>query len=589
MDQPRKEYPRPQFQRNEWMNLNGEWTYRFDFGQSGFERKWQNSRSFENTILVPFCPESILSGVTYTDYIPAMWYHRKVTISSDWKGKRIFLHCAGIDYACEIYLDGNLVAKHTGCVSPVAADLTKFVKFEEEQDLVIYVKDDPRSDIQPLGKQSRNYASRNCNYTRVTGIWQTVWLEAVSPYGLQSCRITPDYDNGAFSFQCSYYGMKRGLTLSIELLEEKSCVASCQVKATTAPCSLTLPSPREWNPDTPFLYDVILTVKDENNTVLDKVVSYAALRKVHIENNQFFLNNSPIYLRFVLDQGFYPEGVWTAPSDDALKKDILLAKEAGFNGARLHQRVFEERFHYHADTLGYLTWAEFPDWGMGFWQHFTTDPGNYFHSFRDYYAQWSAIVERDHNHPSIIAWTPFNETCKITDIEEHKRFLSDIYDLTKALDPTRPINDTSGYVHVKSDLWTAHNYASNAEELKRAMETEPVWMNFPDLEKDAYTGQPYFIDEYGGVSFLPPGRKAYAENSWGYGGGILAKEEDALQRISSLTDALLESTKVRGYCYTQLTDIEQEQNGIYYYERTAKFPMEKVYAIFSKKPSWSKW
>ena len=345
--------------------------------------------------------------------------------------------------------------------------------------------------------------------------------------------------------------------------------------------------PKEWNPETPFLYDIVLTLRDENGTVLDTVKSYAGLRKIHLENGRCYLNNQPVFLRFVLDQGFYEDGIWTAPSDEALKHDIELSMQAGFNGARLHQKCFDDRFHYWADKLGYLTWAEFPDWGMSFWQHFGPCNPDYQRSFRDYLAEWSAVVEQLANHPSIMAWTPFNETRAYYDAEEHRRFIADVYDLTRRLDPTRPVNDTSGYCHVKTDLWTVHHYAQSTTQLDEAINRQPVYMLEPEFEQSAWDGQPYIVDEYGGVRFIPEGREPFSKVSWGYNKDQLSQAETE-QRITDLTRTLTDNPRVAGYCYTQLTDIEQEQNGIYNYDRTAKFDESAIRKCFGYKPSWSR-
>jgi beta-galactosidase/beta-glucuronidase len=300
------------------------------------------------------------------------------------------------------------------------------------------------------------------------------------------------------------------------------------------------------------------------------------MRKVHIEGNKVFLNNEELYQRLVLDQGFYPEGIWTAPSDAALKRDIELSMKAGFNGARLHQKVFEERFHYWADRLGYLTWGESSSWG--------NDP-NDLASARLFLAEWQEIVVRDRNHPSIIAWTPLNETVVFSNPRQHRRFHRDLYALCKDLDPTRPVNDTSGYIHARTDLWTVHNYEQDPDKLKTMLipdRDKGVWRNHPEQEVD-YEGQPYLVDEFGGIKWIPEGRRAYADNSWGYGGAPQTVEE-FYSRLKGQVDAILSQGHIGGYCYTQLTDVEQEQNGIYNYDRSAKFDMRRIAAIFARNP-----
>lgn len=589
MNIPRSEYPRPQFERAEWINLNGTWSCAFDWSRSGEAKDWKNASSFENQITVPYCPESKLSGIGMTDFIEMMWYQRKIDIPSEWQDKQILLNFGGVDYKCIVYIDGTEAGNHTGGVSPFSVDITSLVTPGHSHNLVVQVEDELRSGLQPFGKQSPTFKSRMCNYTRTTGIWQTVWLEAVDRYGLKSCRITPDYDNGSFAFMPVFYNNKCGMQLEITLRDGDRVAASRKVAAgSSCVVSLAVADPHAWTPADPFLYDVEFTLFDNEDRVIDKVISYAGLRKIHLENGRYYLNNEPIFLRFVLDQGFYEDGLWTAPSDEALKKDIELSMKAGFNGARLHQKIFDERFHFWADHLGYLTWAEFPDWGISFWQHFGKTNPDYMRSFRDYFAEWSTVVERDVNHPSIIAWTPFNETRGFLDLAEHRRIQSDIYDLTRRLDPARPVNDASGYVHAKTDLWTVHLYAQQTETLNERVNTEPVYMYDPEIETPAWNGQPYIVDEYGGVSFIPEDRDPFADNSWGYNKDKLTREETE-QRITDLTAVLVNNPRVAGYCYTQLTDIEQEQNGIYNYDRTAKFDEKTIFKCFSMKPEWSRY
>ena len=582
----KKEYPRPQFERKEWINLNGEWSCSFDFSRSGDSKNWKDSTGFEQKIQVPFCPESKLSGIGFTDFIEMMWYHREITIPKEWEGKRILLHFGAVDYKSVIYLDGKEIGRHTGGVSPFALDVTETVKCGSVHQLVVRVEDYGRDGLQPLGKQSPWFDSRACSYTRTTGIWQTVWMEAVHASAMKQCRIVPDFDNGAFSFFPVFYQEPRNLNLTVSIFDNGTEVVSKTIKAGNgAILTLSVPDPKEWNPATPFLYDIVYTLSDGNG-IVDEVKSYAGLRKINIENGCCCLNNKPIYLRFVLDQGFSPESLWTMKDDAAIIRDIELSMNAGFNGARLHQKIFDERFHYHADKMGYLTWAEFPDWGISFWEHFQKANPDYNLSFRNYLTEWSSIVQRDWNHPSIIAWTPFNETCSIYNLEEHRRIISDVYDLTKLLDPTRPVNDTSGYVHVKTDLWTVHHYAQDPETLAEILKTEPVYMLDPKSEIAAWNGQPYIIDEYGGIKYIPEGRNPYATSSWGYNKVALNREE-TMKQINELTQTILKNPKVAGYCYTQLTDIEQEENGIYCYDRTEKFDMDEIRKCFSARPEWS--
>lgn len=579
--------------RRDWLNLNGIWTFSFDWGRSGMERGLQRAKGFEREILVPFAPESELSGVGYKDFIETMWYHRRIEIPAAWADRKVLLHFGGVDYHCEAFIDGVSVGRHWGGSVSFTFDITRKVKPGAVHDLVLYVEDDTRSGIQPVGKQSQRYGSYACHYTRTTGIWQTVWLEAVSPYGLESFHLVPDLDNRRFIITPKYHAVKPGLSLRVRLYDNGGVgigdqaaaigwateeelgteIAQAQVTAVDGiPVVIGHEDLKAWAPGNPYLYPLVLEVVDAGGQVLDRVYSYAGLRKVHIEGNQVYLNNEPIFQRLVLDQGFYPDGIWTAPSDAALKRDIELAQAAGFNGARLHQKVFEERFHYWADRLGYLTWGESASWGCDV---------NTLEGARNFLSEWREIVVRDRNHPSIIAWSPFNETAHMTNRRQHNRVHLDAYELTKSLDPTRPVNDASGYCHVKTDLWTVHNYTQDPAELKRILTPDPekgVWRNFPDRESE-YEGQPYLVDEFGGIKWIPPEREAYAPDSWGYGEGPKTLEE-FYTRLEGLVRAVIEQPHVAGFCYTQLTDVEQEENGIYNYDRTEKFDMERIRRIF---------
>jgi beta-galactosidase/beta-glucuronidase len=391
-------------------------------------------------------------------------------------------------------------------------------------------------------------------------------------------QILPDLDGSSFVLLPRFHALEEGLRWRATLeAPGRRPVRAEGAAAPGATLELPVARPRPWSPEDPFLYDLTFEVL-RKGVVVDTVRSYAGLRKVHIEGDRVFLNNRPLYQRLVLDQGFYPDGIWTAPDDAALKKDIELAMRAGFNGARLHQKVFEERFHYWADKLGYLTWGESSSWGMGiFWDNGRAVAGEVAWAWL---GEWREILERDRNHPSIIAWTPFNETRSACDLNLHRRLHRDAYALCQALDPTRPVNDASGYVHVKTDLWTVHTYEQDPGKLDAQLTptSAGVFRNFPDREAP-YEGQPYLVDEFGGIKWIPEGRRAWADNTWGYGEGPKSAEE-FYARLEGQVRAILGQKHIVGYCYTQLTDVEQEQNGIYNYDRTDKFDMKRIAAIF---------
>jgi beta-galactosidase/beta-glucuronidase len=577
---PRPEHPKPQFYRDTWLSLNGEWNFGFDLGFSGAEEDWpKDGTRLDKNIIVPFCPESKLSGIEYTNFMNEVCYHRKFTVPKQWAGKRVFLHFGAVDYDCRAWVNGTGVGRHYGGSSSFCFEITHTLR-EGENDLFVCALDDVRSDVQPAGKQSRRLESHGVVYTRTTGIWQTVWLEARPQSFIESVRIVPDLDNRCFVLTPVISNYRRGMEFQATLLSAagKKLTSVRSQSASGIAQMLKVKKPRTWGPDDPYLYKLRFELL-RGRRIVDTVNSYAGLRKFHIEGNKFYLNNKPIFLRHVLDQGFYPDGIWTAPSDKDLKGDIELSLAVGFNGARLHQKVFEERFHYWADRLGYLTWGEFCDWGGS--HSFANPQGVHNHQ-----REWREVVMRDLNHPSIVAWTPFNETAGAarSRFEIHRRAVKETVDLTRALDPTRPINDASGYVHVETDIFTVHDYDQNPDTFRRryasvAPDRQDVSIRFPEISVP-YEGQPYSVDEYGGTFWTkehatkePAGNN---RNQWGYG----KSAEEVEELIGKLTLILTDHPNIAGYCYTQLTDIEQEVNGVYTYERELKFDAERLKKFF---------
>jgi beta-galactosidase/beta-glucuronidase len=578
----RIEHPKPQFRRDAWVNLNGQWDFAMDPNVVGIKENWQDDPAkFDRKITVPFCVESKLSGIGHTDFMNAVWYHRTFGVPQDWKDRRVFLNFGAVDYECRAWVNGRAVGRHHGGTVSFAFEITNALK-EGDNDLVVYAFDDVRSEVQPSGKQSTRRESYGVHYTRVTGIWQTVWLEARGPSFLESVHIVPDLDGKRFIFTPTVNDYRRNQKFRVVLLTPrggKVAFADCPAESGNS-LTLMVRRPRAWSPQDPYLYDLTLELVD-GDTVLDTVHSYAGLRKFHIEGNRFYLNNKPVYLRFVLDQGFYPDGIWTAPSDAALKADIEMSMAAGFNGARLHQKVFEERFHYWADKLGYLTWGEFSDWGR---VHGFGNPQGVLNLERE----WREVVLRDRNHPSIVAWTPLNETSGAArdNYEPYSRSVKSIVAATRALDPTRPINDASGYVHIETDIFTVHDYDQNPDSFREryagvSPETpQNAFVRFPELSVP-YTGQPYVVDEYGGTFWtkdhaLHPEKAGKGRGNWGYG----KSQRQVEDRIKALTDILLNHPHISGYTYTQLTDVEQEVNGVYTYDRRPKFDIARLKTIF---------
>ncbi|CAM3584699.1 glycoside hydrolase family 2 protein [Occultella aeris] len=588
-DIPRPEYPRPQMVRPDWLNLNGTWQFEIDGGDSGLERGLVTS-DLSGSITVPFAPESELSGVEHVDFMDAVWYRRTVTVPANWSGRRALLHFGAVDHDTTVWVNGTEVVRHRGGFSPFTADLHGVAAPGEEATIVVRARD-PRHANQARGKQATKFKNSECNYTRTTGIWQTVWLEPVPHTHLRRPRITPDLASTSFTVVAALSGNVPGYQVRAVLSDDAGEIATATSRADLdlAP-SLHLAVPQDrvrlWSVGQGNLYGVRVELLDADGALVDSVDSYAGLRSVAIDGNRILINGEPVFQRLVLDQGYYPDGLMTAPSDAALVEDIELSLNAGFNGARLHQKVFEERFLYHADRLGYLVWGEFGDWGIGGGGPIT----DHQRVTASFITQWLEVLDRDVSHPSIVGWCPLNETWqvlhdRITDLDDVTRGM---WLATKAADPSRPVLDTSGYSHrvLETDVYDSHNYtqdpAAFAEEMGDVAGGTP-WINTHDgrtISQD-YNGQPYFVSEYGGIWWNPDALAAAGDNreeSWGYGQRV-ADEEEFQVRFAGLTDVLLDDVNMFGYCYTQLTDVFQEENGIYRFDRSVKLDVDRVRAV----------
>ncbi|HEY0755703.1 MAG TPA: glycoside hydrolase family 2 TIM barrel-domain containing protein [Ktedonobacteraceae bacterium] len=581
---PRPEYPRPQFVRPVWLCLNGEWQFEIDAGDSGLERGLVE-RELHDRILVPFCPESTLSGIGKTDFLNVVWYRRLVTIPVDWAGQRVFLHFQAVDHDATVWVNGQELARHRGGFTPFCMELPAHLSGHE---ITIVVRArDPNHVPQARGKQAQTYANASCVYTRTTGIWQTVWLEPVPEIALCRPRLTPDVANSLIRLVQPLSGHRAGLRLQASLRDQHGviCTVSCETGWDLAP-HLDLPIPQDrrslWSPAHPFLYDLDIQLLD-GEAVIDQASSYAGLRSVSIEGKAVTLNRQRLFQRLVLDQGYYPDGIMTAPSDEALRHDIELSMAAGFNGARLHQKIFEERFLYHADRLGYLVWSEFADWGCGGFGPLEAhqQPG------ATYITQWLEALERDYSHPSIIGWCPLNETWQ--PITDRVTVLDDVtravFLATKAFDPTRPVLDASGYSHrvPETDIYDSHDYEQDP--LQFASHHAPLTAGKPFINdyqqrpiSFAYRNQPYMVSEFGGIWWNAQRDPGDSTTSWGYGAAPQSLEE-FYQRFEGLCQVLLDHPDMFGYCYTQLTDVFQEQNGIYTFDRRSKFDLAHLRAM----------
>jgi len=587
---PRPEYPRPQFVRDEWLCLNGEWQFEIDSGDSGLERGLIN-QPLKERIIVPFCPESTLSGIGNTDFLNAVWYRTEVIIPSEWTGKNVLLHFQAVDYDATVWINGVEVKRHRGGFTPFSCDLRGVAQPGERAVIVVRARDS-RKDPQPRGKQSQRYANYECMYTRTTGIWQTVWLEPVPSSYLGRARITPCVENSSFLVQTPVVNPHAGLLIEAILSDEAGevCRASCKIGMDFTP-SLILSIPKRrrhlWEPGNPFLYGLTLKLLSEDGSLIDSLTSYAGLRGIAIEGQKVKINGRVIFQRLVLDQGYYPDGILTAPSDAALVNDISLAMQAGFNGARLHQKVFEERYLYHADRMGFLVWGEFPDWGCSGYGPIENhqQPG------ATYITQWLETIGRDYSHPSIIGWCPLNETWQ--PITDRTTVLDDVtygmFLAAKTADPTRPVLDASGYSHrlPHADVYDSHDYEQDVEKFKQhhaELDQGKPYINQYEATSDGkpreisipYGGQPFFVSEFGGIWWNM--NVGLNEDSWGYGERVKTMDE-WYSRFQGLCNALLSNSRMFGYCYTQLTDVFQEQNGIYTFDRLRKFDLERIRGI----------
>lgn len=557
---PRPEHPFPQMERADWLNLNGEWDFEFDFGKSGRDRRFWEYGEYTRKIVVPFCPESKLSGIEYKDFIPAVWYRRFVDITEKQLDGTVMLHLGAVDYMTVVYVNGAEAGNHQGGYSSFSFDITKFLKIGKNE-IVVYAEDDTRSGYQPKGKQSARHYSFGCDYTRTTGIWQTVWLEFMPKSYIKNVKYYPDIQNGILNIAAEIVGTG---TFSIDAYFAGKPCGSCDTVVAKKGCgtvrlSLKLDEIHLWEAGNGRLYDLVLTLSDES--CCDTVKSYAGLREVRLDGYKFLLNGKSVFQRTVLDQGFYMDGIYTAPTEEALIHDIKISMGLGFNGARLHQKIFEPRFLYHCDKMGYLVWGEHASWGLDLSNPATLHP---------FMREWLEAINRDFNHPSIIGWCPFNETWDYDGRKQYDDTLRLIYRMTKQLDSTRPCIDTSGNYHVETDIYDIHNYhqdvatfASYYEDFKRG-----------GAFRDDYThrqyyvkGTPVFLSEYGGIKWDVTKDNVSA---WGYGEAPKT-EEEFIARYKGLTECLLSNPYIMGFCYTQLYDIEQEVNGLYTYDRKPKF------------------
>jgi hypothetical protein len=572
---PRAEHPRPDAFRENWATLNGEWQFEIDDQDDGATRRLTSGTDLASKITVPFCPESKLSGIGHYGIMKHVWYRRAFEVPAAMRGQRVRLHFGGVDWQTWVYVNGHSAGTHIGGDVAFSFDITKFLR-DGSNELVVQVFHDCAGGNQPTGKQTHT-VSEGCVYTRTTGIWQPVWLEAVGSSFVENFSVMPDPDHSRVLIDAAVNGDSSDLTLMAEAFADGKKVGSDSCPAAWRENHLVvdLQKKKLWEPGSPFLYDLKFTLTRDGKKV-DEVSSYFGLRKVSIDGRAILINGKRVFQRLILDQGFFPDGVWTAPSDDELKADIERSLAAGFNGARLHQKVFEPRYLYWADKLGYLVWGEYPNWGFNY--HAT--------NYASFINEWTEVLQRDRNHPAIIGWCPFNETGR-----EAGELQNIIWHETKAIDPTRPVLESSGWSHTiaQPEVMDDHDYNQAPANFKQRWEEffaggTPVEVPSRYSAKAAPAstdkGVPFMVSEFGGIGWA-------TEGGWGYGNGPKSLDE-FYARYDGLVSALLDNPNLFGFCYTQLTDVEQEHNGLYYYDRRPKFDLKKLHDITARPAAYEK-
>lgn len=580
---PRPEYPRPDFVRDSFQNLNGSWEFAFDDSGIGLEEGWYGPEPLPRAITVPYVYQSPLSGIGEKDFHSVVWYKKRFTFQREPGKSRTLLHFGAVDYEAKVWVNGQYQGGHTGGSTPFTFDVTQALT-EGENIIAVRVQDDCFDLELPRGKQYWKSMSEGIFYTPSTGIWQTVWLEQVAENRLEKLWLTPNVDKKTIAMELELTGAGEKqvrVRLSLRgktLIEDTMCIQNNRAHRLfwldqTVTMDWNHQETMVWTPEDPVLFDLSLEVLSDGQ-VSDAVRSYCALRKVSVENGQFMLNNQPYYQKLLLDQGYWPDSLLTAPADEDFVRDIEAVKRMGFNGVRKHQKVEDPRFLYHADRMGLIVWGECPS--------------AYVYSrkyARRMATEWLDIVARDYNHPCIVVWTPLNESWGVDGImqnPEEQSHATSLYHLTKSLDQTRLVISNDGWNHTVSDLLTIHDYEGCHDVLTARYQTlDSILRSTPAhrtlyAQGHSYHGEPILVTEFGGIAY-PIGKGANEKLAWGY--TAAESEEDFLRRLEAVISAMQESPLVQGYCYTQLTDVEQEINGLMTYDRQFKTDPEKIFKI----------
>jgi beta-galactosidase/beta-glucuronidase len=587
------QYPRPQFRRDRWIDLCGEWQFAQDDSDVGVAERWfLKAAAFTREIRVPYPPESRLSRIHDPGFHPVVWYRREFPLKEADRHGRLMLHFGAVDYSASVWVNGSLACVHEGGHTPFSAEISAYLRPGETQVITVRAADDPHDLQQPRGKQYWEEKPGYIWYQRTTGIWQPVWLEPLPELAIAEIRWTPDLDRFGVGLSLRLDrtpppGWRLTIRLTgdrpVQLLLEDQCLLTGREFRRDLLLDIGKAAVRRrrsliWSAENPNLIEAELEVRDENGQLIDRVESYFGLRRIELADGYFILNGIPTFLRLVLAQNYWPHSHLAAPSPDALRREVELAKSLGFNGIRIHQKVEDPRFLHWCDRLGMLVWGEAAN--------------AYVYSERAagmLLREWLDVLRRDYNHPSIVTWVPLNESWGVPDLdrsEQQRSFVRALYAVTRALDPTRPVIGNDGWQHGVGDIFGIHDYAQDPEVLReRYRDRGAIRRTFEEVrphhhallgEGGTFDDQPIVISEYGGISCKPRD-----SDDW-FGYGQFSSPEEVLQRYEALTAALLESTALAGYCYTQLTDTEQESNGLLTVEREPKLDCDLVRAINSR-------
>ncbi|MFV0342664.1 MAG: glycoside hydrolase family 2 protein [Anaerocolumna sp.] len=585
---PYLSYPRPDYRRNDWTDLSGTW--QFAFGEEfKNEDKVFSSSSYPRTIEVPFAYQTPMSGINDISYHEILWYRKTFTLPSSMIGKRIFLCFGAVDYEAEVWINNQKLGSHIGGYTPFNFEITKYISDKSitqgENVIVVKVKDDTDTAI-PRGKQYWKETPDRCWYTPTSGIWQMVWLEAVEAKPINHIKLEPDIDNNRFIASVTVDEYQKGdrinLIVNYKGITVKEIIASLDGKRTEIVVALkaedAIDEVHYWTPETPNLYDVTFRLYHEGKS-LDTVETYFGMRKVSVDEGRFLLNNRPYFLKMILDQGYWQESGLTPPNIESLCHDIEMTKEYGFNGSRKHQKIEDPRFYYLADVFGLIVWGEVPS----AYEFCDQEMENITRDFQEF-------IKRDGNHPCIVAWVPLNESWGVRKIVTDRRqqeFGKMLYFMAKAYDPGRLVSTNDGWENVESDILSIHDYASTGEEISKKYTKEALEKPeglFPGGRRLLSYGDKMdankrmvMVTEYGGIAL----RTDTSGNNWGYGDSEVDLES-VIARFQDVTSAIVNIPGCCGYCYTQLTDVYQEVNGLLDSNHNIKISPDRIRKIIDK-------